>query len=139
MKEKKKMKPIWWLIIGIILLIVPTAVYLGFLIPCMKEEYTILMASGGAIGSAGIGVSEFIPETAKYGTLYKTATKSFSMLVLITLVQDFIGQLIGLAAVVIVSYIVFKIFKELWKDGRAKQQSEYIAEKVTRSIVETTK
>lgn len=136
---KKTINPIWFLITGIIFLIIPAAIYLGFLIPQMKEEYIVLMASGGAIGSAGIGACSLIPETAKFGTLYKTASKSFTLLIVITLVQDFIKELIGLIAVLIVSYIIFIVFKELWKDGKAKRQGLIIAREITSNITETTK
>lgn len=139
MKEKKKFNPIWFLIIGICFLLIPAGIYLGFLIPQMKDEYVILMASGGCIGSGGIAAAQFIPETAKFGTLYKTASKSFSLLIVITLVQDFIPQLIGLAAVLVVSYIIFVIFKELWKNGKRKLENAELAKEITRSINEASK
>lgn len=134
MKEKKKMNPIWFLVIGIFFLIVPAAIYLGFLIPQMTDEYNILMASGGAIGSAGLFGANMIPETAKYGTLYKTASKSMTMLVVITLIQNFIGKLLGLLAVIIVSYIIFLIMKGKWKDGRQARQNQHLAKEVARSL-----
>lgn len=139
MKEKKKMNPVWFLIIGIFFLIVPSAIYVGFLIPQMKEEYVVLMASGGAIGSAGITACSFIPETAKYGTLYKTASKSFTLLTVITLVQDFIGELLGLAAVFAVCFIIFIIMKGLWRDGKQAKQNERLAKEVARGVAESTK
>lgn len=136
---KKTMNPVWYLVIGITLLIVPTAIYLGFLIPKMTAEYNVLMASGGAIGSAGLFGANMIPETAKFGTLYKTASKSMTLLVVITLVQNFIGRLIGLAVVVVVSYILFLIFKGLWKDGRQRKQNADIAKEIARGITQTAK
>lgn len=139
MKEKKGMNPIWWLIIGIAILIIPSGIYLGFLIPAMKDEYIVLMASGGAIGGAGMFGTQMIPEKVKYGALFKTASKSFTMLVVITLVQEFIYQLLGLAAVLIVSYIIFMIMRGLYKDGKQKRQNLLLAKEVARSIAETSK
>lgn len=136
---KHRMKPGWWLFIGIVILIVPTAIYLGFLIPQLTDEYMILMSSGGVIGGAGMFGTAMIPEKTKYGMLYKTASKSFTLLVVITLVQEFIKELIGLAAVFVVSYILFIIFKELWKNGRRAKQNHDLAEEVARSVIETAK
>lgn len=133
-KIKKPFNPVWYLVIGLCILLIPAGIYLGFLIPSMSEEYNILMASGGAIGSAGLFGANMIPETAKYGTLYKTASKSMTMLVVITLVQNFIGRLIGLIAVVIISYIIFLIFKGKWKDGRQDRQNVKLAKEVARSL-----
>ena len=127
---KKTINPVWFLVIGIIVLIVPTAIYLGFLIPEMKEEYIILMTSGGAIGGAGLFGTSMIPDRTKYGVLFKTASKSFTLLVVITLVQDFIQELIGLAAVMIVSYIVFLIMRGLWRDGRQARQTVQLAKEL---------
>ena len=137
--RRRKIKPIWFLIIGLIILIVPTAIYLGFLIPRMSEEYIILMSSGGAIGGAGMLGTHVIPEKTKYGALYKTASKSFTLLVVITLIQEFIKQLIGLAAVMVISYIVFLIFKEAWKNARHAQENLELTEEITRSISEALK
>lgn len=138
-KSKKPFNPIWFLIIGIAILIVPSAIYIGFLIPQMSEEYAILMGSGAGIGGTGLFATGFIPETAKYGTLYKTASKSLTLLVVITLVQNFIGQLIGLMAVFAVSYIIFLVMRGLWRDGRRKKQDAQLADQVARSIVEASK
>lgn len=139
MKEKRPMKPIWFLVIGICILIIPTAIYMGFLIPSMSEEYAIMMGSGAGIGGAGLFATGLIPDTAKFGTLYKTASKSLTMLVVITLVQNFIGRLIGLAAVFAVSYIIFLFMRGLWRDGRRKRQDEHLAKEVARSTAEAIK
>lgn len=138
-RSKKQMNPIWWLIMGILILVIPTAVYLGFLIPKMQSEYIVLMSSGGIIGSAGITGCAYIPETAKYGTLYKTATKSFTMLIVITLIQDFIGQLLGLLAVLIVSYIIFVILRGKYRNGKQARQNADLADKVARATAEALK
>lgn len=138
-KQKKPMNPVWFLVIGIVILIVPAAVYLGFLIPQMKDEYIILMSSGGAIGGAGIFGTQMIPDKTRYGMLFKTASKSFTLLVVITLVQEFIKELIGLAAVVIVSYIIFLVMKGLWKDGKRARENKQLAKEVSRGVIEATK
>ena len=139
MKEKKELNPVWFLVIGIVVLIVPTAVYLGFLIPQMKEEYNILLASGGVIGVGGVYGAEMIPEKVKFGALYKTAAKSFTLLTVITLVKDFIHQLIGLAVVLVVSYIIFKIMRSLYKDGKQARANRRLAEEVARNVTEAAK
>lgn len=136
---KKGINPIWYLIIGIAILIIPAAIYLGFLIPAMKDEYIILMSSGGAIGGAGLFGTGMIPETAKYGTLYKTASKSITLLIVITLIQNFIGQILGLIAVIIASYIVFIIMRGLYKDGKRARENRALAEEISRSVIEASK
>lgn len=130
--DKRKISPVWFLVIAIALLIIPAAVYLAFLIPRLKDEYIVLISSGGVIGGAGLFGASMIPEKTKMGALFKTASKSFTLLVVITLVQDFIKQLIGLAAVLTVSYILFIIFKELWKNARRKRENTELAEEIAR-------
>lgn len=105
----------------------------------MKEDYIVLMSSGGVIGVGGMFGTSMIPDTTKFGTLYKTASKSFTMLVVITLVKDFVGQLLGLACVFAVCYIVFRIFKELWKNGKRKLENAELAKEVARSVNEASK
>lgn len=138
-KTKKQFNPIWFLIIGIFILVVPSAIYLGFLIPSMKEEYVVLLSSGGCIGGAGTFGATMIPDKTKYGTLYKTASKSFTMLVVVTLIKDFIAQIIGLIAVAVVSYILFIIFKELWSNGKRRRENKELATEITRGITEASK
>lgn len=134
----QRMKPVWNLVIGVAFLIIPTAIYLGFLIPKMQEEYIILMSSGGVIGGAGMFGTSIIPEKMKYGTVYKLTSKSFTLLVIITLVREFVGQIIGLAAVFAVSYIIFIIFKERWKHARREKENGELAEEVARAVTEAT-
>lgn len=136
---KKKMNPVWYLVIGIAVLIIPSAIYLGFLIPKMSERYIILLSSGGAIGGAGAAGVAMISDKMKYGFLLKTASKSFTLLVVITLVQEFINQLIGLAIVAIVSFIIFLVMKGKWKDGKRRKENGELAEEVARSITQTAK
>lgn len=129
-----KKHPIIYLIIGFIILIVPTVIYLCFLIPQMSEEYNILMASGGVISLGGMYGASAIPNKVKFGTLYKTAAKSFTLLTAITLVEKFIMQIIGVICTFIASYIIFIIFKEIWKNARRRKQDIELAKEVAQSI-----
>lgn len=137
--EKKPFNPIWFLIIGIAVLIIPTAIYLCFLIPSMKDEYIILMSSGGVVGAGGMFGTEMIPDKTKYGFLYKTASKSFTFLVVITLVKDFIGQILGLIAVLIVSFIVFQLMRSLYKNGKRARENKELATEVAQSVAKSIK
>ena len=132
-----KKKPIWFLVIGIIVLIVPTSIYLGFLIPQLKEEYIVLMSSGGVIAGGGMYGAQIIPEKVKYSSLYKTSARSFTLLTVITLVQEFIMEIIGLVAVFIISFIIFSILKETWKNARRRQEKTEFAEEIARNIAKT--
>lgn len=134
-----KKHPILYLIIGIIILIVPTAIYLSFLIPAMSETYNVLMASGGIIGGAGFYGANRIPKEIKYSGLFRLAANSFTVLMIITLVQEFALQLIGLAVVFIISFIIFMILKGAWKNGKQRLRDERLAAKITRNITETLK
>lgn len=129
-----KKRPYLYLIIGIFILIVPTVIYLFFLVPQLTEEYNTLMASGGIIGSAGIyGVSK-IPEEMKFSKLFKLAANAFTYLSIILIVEKFIIQLVGLIAVFVVSYIIYKIFKEIYINARTRKANTELAEQITRSI-----
>lgn len=134
-----KKHPIWYLIIGIFILIVPTAVYLGFLIPQMKEEYIALLSSGGVIAGGGMYGASAIPEKVKFSSLYKLSARSFTILTCITLVQEFIMEIIFLVATFIVSFIIFSILKEIWKNARRKNENAELAKEIARNIAETTK
>lgn len=130
---------IWYLIIGIFILIVPTVIYLFFLVPRLTEEYRILMASAGIVGGGGMYGAELIPEKIKFASMYKLAGKAFTLLTVTTIVEKFIIQLVGLAATIVVSYIVFYVLKEVWKNARRKLENEQLAGKIARSINETSK
>ena len=129
-----KKHPILYLIIGIIVLIVPTAIYLCFLIPAMSDAYNILMASSGAIGSIGFYGASIIPKETKYSGLFKMAVNSFTTLIIVTIVQEFALQLVGLVAVFIVSFIIFIILKGAWKDGKQRIKDDYLAAELARNI-----
>ena len=134
-----KKHPIWFLIIGIFILIVPTAIYFGFLASRMQEEYVVLMSSGGIITAGGMYGANAIPEEMKFSGLYKMSARSFTLLSVITIVQKFIYQIIGLAATFIVCFVIFSILKEMWKNGRRRKQSSELAKEVSRNVVESIK
>lgn len=131
-----KKHPIWYLIIGIFILIIPTLIYLIFLVPKLSEEYNILMASGGVIGGFGFYGTSKIPEKLKYSGLFKLASNSFTLMTVIVIVEKFIIQLIGLVSVFIICYIIFRIFLEVWRNARRKKEQIEIAREVARNIVE---
>lgn len=134
-----KKRYIWFLVIGIIILIVPTGVYLGFLIPKLKEEYIILMASGGVVGGGGYyGVSQ-IPDKVKYSGLFKLSAKAFTLLTIATLVEQFLGEIIGLIIVAVISYIVFKVLLEVYRERRQEYRNAKLAKEVARSVNEASK
>ena len=128
----------WYLVIGIIILIVPTIIYLCFLIPKMKEEYIILMSSGGVIAGSGLYGAKAIPQKVKFSGLFKLSARAFTLLTVTTLVNEFIIELIGLVAVFIVSYIIFKILLEVYRDRKQAQASKNLAREIARSIDETS-
>lgn len=134
-----KKHPVWYLIIGICVLIIPTVIYLFFLIPELSEEYNTLMASGGIIGGAGLYGASKIPEKVKYSGLFKAATNSFTVLTVTLLVEKFIVKLIGLVAVFVVCFITFKILVEVWKGARRRKENQEFAREVARSINENSK
>ena len=131
--------PIWYLIIGIFILVAPTVIYLGFLIPQLTEAYNVLMASGGVIGGAGFYAASKIPEKLKYSGLIKLSANSFTVFTILTLVNQFIMKIIGLAAVFVVSFIIFQILKGAWKNGKRKKENAELAEQITRSVAESSK
>lgn len=132
-------RPWLYLVFGILFLIVPTAVYLGFLIPKMTEEYNILMASGGIISTLGIYGSNQIPDNIKFSSVYKLAGKSFSLMTASILVEKFYKHIIGLVAIVIVSYIIFLIFKELYKNAKRRKENGELAEEISKKITNSIK
>ena len=134
-----KKHPIWYLIIGIGILVIPTAVYLGILIPQLKEEYTTLMASGGIIGAGGFYLTGKIPEDWKYGRLCKLASNSFTTLVIGVLIQEFYMKILGLIITFIASFIIYKILKGVWKNARRKKEQRELADEIKASINEDTK
>ena len=134
-----KKHPIWYMIIGLAFLLVPTIIYLIFLIPKLSDEYNVLIASGGVIGSSGLYLTEKIPETWHYSKIFKFASKSFTLLTVMTLVEKFYMQILGLLVVVVLSIIIFYIFKGLYSNGKQRNENERLANEVTRSVIEAIK
>ena len=134
-----KKRYIWILISAIVALVVPTVIYLCFLIPQMKEEYIVLMSSGGVIAGGGLYGANAIPEKVKYSGLFKMSARAFTFLTVVTLVEKFILQLIGLVATIVLSYVVYKILLEVYRDRKQARQNDELARKIARSIDETSK
>lgn len=133
-----KNHPIFYLIIGVFILIVPTTIYLCFLVPKLSEAYNVLMASAGVVGGAGMYGASKIPEKIKFGSIFKLAANSFSIFVVITLVQQFIWEIMGLVAVFIISFIIFKIMVEVWRSARTRKQARETATEVARVITQNS-
>ena len=134
-----KKKYIWFLVSAILVLIVPTVVYLFFLIPKLEDEYIMLMSSGGVIGGAGMYAANAIPDKVRFSSLFKTSARSFTLLTVTILVEKFINELIGLAVTIILSYIAYKILMEVYHDRKRSQQSTELAQEIARNIDATTK
>lgn len=134
-----KKHPFLYLVIGIAILVIPTTIYLIFLVPKMTEECRILTASAGIIGSGGLYGANLIPEKWAFSKLYKLACRSYTLLVTISIIEKFVKELILLLTVIVTSYIIFYIFKELWKNARRKIHDEQLASQIARSFNETSK
>lgn len=133
-----KKYPILYLVIGIIILIVPTLIYLCFLVPQLSEEYNILMASGGVIGGVGMFGTSRISDKIKYASMFKLAGNAFTILVVTTLVEEFITEIIFLVALFIGCLIAFLILKEKWRDGKRRKDNKELAEEITRNLTQNT-
>ena len=133
-----KNHPIFYLIIGISVLVIPTLIYLCFLVPQLSEAYNVLMASAGVVGGAGMYGASKIPEKIKFGSIFKLAANSFSIFVVVTLVQQFIWEIMGLVAVFIVSFIIFKIMVEVWRNARTRKHAREAATEVARAITQNS-
>lgn len=133
-----KKKYIWILVAAITVLIVPTVIYLCFLIPQMKEEYIVLMSSSGVIGGGGLYGASAIPDKVKYSGLFKMSARAFTLLTVTTLVEKFILQLVGLVATIVVSYVIYKILMEVYRDRKQARQNYDLASKIARSIGEAS-
>lgn len=133
-----KKHPIWYLVIAIAILIVPTVIYLCILVPQLSEEYNVLMASGGVVGGAGLYGTSKIPDKVKYSGLFKIAANSFTILTVTVLVEEFIIELVGLIAVFVVCFITFKILVEAWKNARRKKENRELAKEIARSVNESS-
>lgn len=133
-----KKKYIWILVAAIAVLIVPTVIYLCFLIPQMKEEYIVLMSSSGVITGGGLYGASAIPDKVKYSSLFKMSARAFTLLTVTTLVEKFILQLVGLVATIVVSYVIYKILLEVYRGRKQARQNDDLASKIARSIGEVS-
>lgn len=134
-----KKYPIIYLIIGIIFLIVPTVIYLCFLVPKMSDEYNVLMASGGILTTTGLYGAEKIPDNLKGSKIYKLTAKSFTLTVVFALVCEFYMHIIGVILTFIVSFIIFSIFKGVYLNAKRRKQNAELSEEVTRNVVKALK
>lgn len=126
--------PIWYLIIGIFILIVPTVIALCIVVPQMQERYTVLMASGGVITGSGLFGASKIPDKVKYSGMYKLSANAFSIMTGILLVQEFIIEILMIATIFIASFIIYRILKEAWKDGKRKLEIDELAGKISQGV-----
>ena len=85
-------------------LIIPTTIYLVFLVPKLSEEYNILMTSGGVLGAFGYYGSTRIPDKLKYSGIVKMASKSYTTVVVGLLIQEFLPQIIGVFSRIIAGF-----------------------------------
>lgn len=133
-----KKHPIWYLVIAILILVVPTIVYLCVLVPRLSEEYNVLMASGGVVGGAGLYGASKIPDKVKNGGLFKLAANSFTILTVTVIVEEFIIELVGLVAVFVICFITFKILVGVWKNARRRKENRELAREIARSVNENS-
>lgn len=129
-----KKRPILFLLLGIFILVVPTLIYLCILVPQLKEEYSVLMASGGIIGGSSYYGSSKISDKIKYSGLFKLSTNAFTTLTVIVLVEKFIMKLVFLVATFIVSFVVYKILKEMYHKYRRLKENEELAKTISQNI-----
>lgn len=130
--------PIFYLLLGIFILLVPTIIYLIFLVPRLTEEYNILMASGGVIGGFGLYGASKIPEKLKYSGLFKLATNSFTIMTVTVIVEKFIINIIGCIATFVVSYIIFKVLVEVYRNAKQRKSNSELATEIARSIAKNS-
>lgn len=134
-----KKKYIWIAIIAYIVLIVPPIIYLCWLIPNLTEEYNTMLASGGVIGGAAFYGASKIPDTVKFSGLFKTASRSYTLLIISILVKEFYIQCVALVAIIISCYIVFKILKGIYYDRKREFENKQFAKEISSSLNERFK
>ena len=134
-----KKRPFLYLVLGVFFLIVPPVIYLCFLVPQLKEEYNVLLASGGVLGGFGYYGASKIPDKIKYGGVFKTAARAYTTVVLSTLVQEFLPKILIFIAILVTSFIIYLISKELYKNGKRKLENKELAEQISRGFAENIK
>lgn len=134
-----KKYPVLYLILGITILIVPALLYLIWLVPKLSSAYNALLASGGIIGGAGFFGASKIPEKLNNSSLYKLAANSFTIFTVLTLVQEFIKEIILLCCIFVISFIIFKLLLGAWKNARRRKENRELAEEIARTAVKIIK
>lgn len=134
-----KKRYIWIAIIAYIVLIVPTVIYLCWLIPNLTAEYNTMLASGGMIGGAAFYGASKIPDTVKFSGLFKTASRSYTLLIISILVKEFYIECVALFAIIISCYIVFKILKGIYYDRKRRFENKQLAREISSSLNERSK
>lgn len=134
-----KKRPYLFIVIGVLFFIIPPTIYLCFLIPQLSERYNALMSSAGILAAGGMYGSEKIPENFKFSGLFKLSSKSFTILTVIVIVEEFIIKLVGLAAVIIIGYIIYRICMEGYKNAREQINNSKLATEIARNINKNTK
>jgi len=134
-----KKHPIWFIILGIIILVIPTLLYLIWLMPKLTEEYNALLSSAGIIGGAGFFGTSKIPINLSNSSLFKLASNSFTTLTVILLVQEFIMEIIILASIFIISFIIFKLLIGAYKNAKRRNENAELAEEIARIVDKTIK
>lgn len=131
-----KKKYILIAIIAYFVLIVPTVIYLCWLIPRLTAEYNTMLASGGMIGGAAFYGASKIPDTIKFSGLFKTASRSYTLLIISILVKEFYIECVALFAIIISCYIVFKILKGMYYDRKRQFENKQLAREISSSLNE---
>lgn len=134
-----KKHPFIILILAISVLVLPTLIYLIILVPQLSDEYNTLMASGGIIGSVGVYGTSKIPDKWKYGGLFKTASNSFTILIVSLIVEKFIVKIAFLFATIVVSFIIYKILMEVWRNAKQSKSNRELANEISRNLNENSK
>lgn len=129
-----KKHPMWYMVIGIAILVIPSVCYLFWLVPQLSEEYNVLMASGGIIGTSGLYLSDKIPESWNHSKILKFVSKSFTMLTFMTLVEKFWTKIVVLLIIVVFSVSAYVIFKEVYKNAKRRIENAELAAEVARSV-----
>lgn len=129
-----KKHPIWYMVIGIAILVIPSVCYLFWLVPQLSEEYNVLMASGGIIGTSGLYLSDKIPDGWNHSKILKFISKGFTMLTFMTLVEKFWTKIVILLVIVIFSVSAYVIFKEVYRNAKRRIENTELATEVARSV-----
>ncbi len=134
-----KKRYIWIAVIAYLVLIAPTTIYLCWLVPNLTAEYNTMLASGGILGGSAFYGASKIPDTVKFSGLFKTASKSYTLLIISILIKDFYIECVGLLAIIVTCYIVFKILKGIYYDRKRQFENKQLAREISSSLNERSK